>query len=160
MSDIQTLRRVLGESRTIAVVGLSADWFRPSYFAAKYMQEHGYRVVPVNPKYDRILGERCYPELRAIPDDVDIVDVFRTPDACPAIARDAVAIGARTLWLQLGVISEDAKRIAEAGGLAVVMDHCVKIEYARLFGGLNWFGVNTRLISSRRPPARPHPSSH
>ncbi len=151
MTDIPTLRRVLKEARTIAVVGLSADWFRPSYFAAKYMQEHGYRIIPVNPKYPEILGERCYPNLRAIPEKVDIVDVFRKPADCVPIAADAVAIGARTLWLQIGVINDEAKRIAEAAGLTVVMDRCVKIEYARLFGGLNWFGVNTKIISARRP---------
>lgn len=151
MSDIPTLRRILRETRTIAVVGLSADWFRPSYFAAKYMQEHGYRIIPVNPRYPEILGEKCYPDLRSIPEPVDLVDVFRRPADTPDIARDAVAIGARTLWLQIGVINDEARRIAEAGGLEVVMDRCVKIEYARLFGGLNWFGVNTRLISARRP---------
>ncbi len=155
MSDIQTLRRVLGESRTLAVVGLSADWYRPSNFAAKYMQEHGYRVIPVNPKYPEILGEKCYPDLRSIPEPVDLVDVFRKPADCVPIARDAVAIGAKVLWLQIGVINEEAKRIAEAGGLTVVMDRCVKIEYGRLFGGLHWFGVNTRLISARRPRSIP-----
>lgn len=151
MSDIVTLRRVLRDTRTLAVVGLSADWFRPSYFAAKYMQEHGYRVIPVNPKYDEILGEKCYPSLAAIPEPVDVVDVFRKPADAPAIAREAVAIGSKTLWLQIGVVSDEARQIAEAAGLTVVMDRCVKIEYARLFGGLNWFGVNTRLISARRP---------
>lgn len=151
MSDIQTLRRVLHESRTIAVVGLSADWFRPSYFAAKYMQAHGYRIIPVNPKYSEILGEKSYPDLASIPDKVDIVDVFRKPADALAVAEQAIAIGARTLWLQIGVINEEAKRKAEAAGLTVIMDRCVKIEYARLFGGLNWFGVNTKVISARRP---------
>jgi uncharacterized protein len=151
MSDIQTLRRVLSESRTLAVVGLSADWYRPSNFAAKYMQEHGFRVIPVNPKYAEILGEKCYPDLRSIPEPVDLVDVFRKPQDCLPIAQDAVAIGAKVLWLQIGVINEEAKRIAEAAGLTVVMNRCVKIEYARLFGGLHWFGVNTRIISARRP---------
>ncbi len=151
MSDIQTLRRVLRESRTIAVVGLSADWFRPSYFAAKYMQERGYRVIPVNPKYAEILGEKSYPDLASIAERVDMVDVFRKPaDALP-IAEQAIAIGARTLWLQIGVINEEAKQKAEQAGLTVVMDRCVKIEYARLFGGLGWFGVNTKVISARRP---------
>ncbi|MDG3064443.1 CoA-binding protein [Thauera mechernichensis] len=151
MSDIQTLRRVLRESRTIAVVGLSADWFRPSYFAAKYMQERGYRIIPVNPKYAEILGEKCYPDLASIPEPVDMVDVFRkSADALP-IAEQAIAIGAKSLWLQIGVINEEAKQKAEAAGLTVVMDRCVKIEYARLFGGLGWFGVNTKVISSRRP---------
>ena len=156
MSDIATLRRVLRDNRTLAIVGLSADWFRPSNFAAKYMQEHGYKVIPVNPKYDEILGEKCYPDLRSIPVAVDMVDVFRKPADCVPIAADAIAIGAKTLWLQIGVINEEARRIAEAAGLTVVMDRCVKIEYARLFGGLNWFGVNTRVISSRRPNWIPH----
>jgi predicted CoA-binding protein len=151
MSTIARLRRLLKDNHTIAVVGLSADWFRPSYFAAKYMQAHGYRVIPVNPKYDEILGEKCYPDLKSIPDKVDIVDVFRKPADCVPIARDAVAIGAKVLWLQIGVINDEASRIATAAGLDVVMDRCVKIEYARLFGGLGWFGVNTKVISSRRP---------
>lgn len=156
MNDINTLRRVLRESRTLAVVGLSADWYRPSYFAASYMQEHGYRIIPVNPKYDRILGERSYPSLSAIEEPVDLVDVFRKPADAPAIAAEAVRSGAKVLWLQIGVVSEEARRIAEAAGLTVVMDRCVKIEYARLFGGLNWFGVNTRIISSHRPTTLPY----
>ena len=151
MSDISTLRTVLKSCHTLAVVGLSAEWHRPSYFAAKYMQEHGYRIIPVNPKYPEILGEKCYPSLAAIPEPVDMVDVFRKPEDCPPIAREAVAIGAKVLWLQLGVVSPEAQAIAQAAGLTVVMDHCVKIEYARLFGGLNWMGVNTGIVSSRRP---------
>ncbi len=151
MSDIVTLRRILAESRTIAVVGLSADWFRPSYFAAKYMQEHGYRIVPVNPRYPEILGERCYPTLSAIPFKVDIVDVFRkTADVLP-IAQEAVAIGAKCLWQQIGVINEHAQALALQNGLDSVVDRCVKIEHARLLGGLNWAGVNTRIISAKRP---------
>ena len=156
MSDIITLRRVFRDCRNLAIVGLSADWFRPSNFAAKYMQEHGYKVIPVNPKYGEILGEKCYPDLRAIPEPVDLVDVFRKPADCLPIAEDAVAIGAKVLWLQIGVINEAAKQLAEAAGLTVVMDRCVKIEYARLYVGLNWFGVNTHVISSRRPNWIPH----
>jgi predicted CoA-binding protein len=151
MDDINTLRRILRESKVIAVVGLSADWFRPSYFAAKYMQEHGYRVIPVNPKYPEILGEKCYPSLRDIRQPVDMVDVFRkTADVMP-IAEDAVRIGAKVLWQQLGVRNEEAAARARAGGLETVMDRCVKIEHGRLFGGLNWVGVNTRVISAKRP---------
>jgi uncharacterized protein len=150
MSTIAQLRHILKNSHTIAIVGLSADWWRPSYFAAKYMQEHGYRIIPVNPKYTEVLGEKCYPTLEAIPDAVDIVDVFRKSEDCAPIAQQAVAIGAKTLWLQLGVENTEAKQIAETAGLAVVMNRCVKIEYARLFGGLGWFGVNTGVISSRR----------
>ena len=132
MNDITTLRRVLRDSHTIAVVGLSAEWHRPSYIATKYMQEHGYKIVPVNPKYPEILGEKCYPDLASIPFAVDMVDVFRKPQDCEPIAQQAVAIGAKVLWLQLGVINEEAQRIAEDAGLTVVMDRCVKIEYARL----------------------------
>ena len=151
MSDIPTLRRILAENRVIAVVGLSADWFRPSYFAAKYMQEHGYRIIPVNPKYDEILGEKCYQTLREIPGRVDIVDCFRKTEDILPIARDAIAIGAKVLWQQLGVKSDAAAQLARAAGLDSVMDRCVKIEHARLFGGLNWVGVNTRVISAKRP---------
>jgi predicted CoA-binding protein len=151
MDDINTLRRILRESRVLAVVGLSADWYRPSFFAAKYMQEHGYRVIPVNPKYDSILGERCYKSLRDIPEKVDLVDIFRkTQDVMP-IAEEAIAIGAKVLWQQLGVKNEPAAAKARAAGLETVMDRCVKIEHGRLFGGLNWVGVNTKVISAKRP---------
>lgn len=149
--DINTLRRILRENHTIAVVGLSADWFRPSYFAAKYLQEHGYRIIPVNPRYSTILGEKCYASLRDVPEKVDIVDVFRkTQDVMP-VAEDAIAVGARVLWQQLGVKNEAAADRARAAGLLSVMDRCVKIEHGRLFGGLNWIGVNTRVISAKRP---------
>src|SRR5581483_4679729 len=151
MDDINELRRILRENRVIAVVGLSADWFRPSYFAAKYMLEHGYQVVPVNPKYGEILGQKCYKSLRDIPQKVDIVDVFRKTQDVPPIAEDAIAIGARVLWQQLGVKNEAAAARARAAGLDAVMDRCVKIEHGRLFGGLNWVGVNTRVISAKRP---------
>ena len=149
--DINALRRILRNSKTIAVVGLSADWFRPSYFAAKYMQEHGYRVIPVNPKYAEILGEKCYRSLCDIPEPVDIVDVFRkTADVMP-IAEDAIRIRAKVLWQQLGVRNEEAAAKARAAGLEAVLDRCVKIEHGRLFGGLNWVGVNTKVISAKRP---------
>ena len=149
--DIASLRRILKSCRTIAVVGLSAEWHRPSYFAAKYMQEHGYRIVPVNPRYDSILGERCYPTLEDIPFPVDMVDVFRREADVPPIARSAVAIGAKCLWQQLGVKSAEAERLAHAAGLDTVMNRCVKIEHGRLFGGLGWVGVNTGVISAKRP---------
>lgn len=150
-NDIETLRDILARARTIAVVGLSADWFRPSYFAAKYMLEHGYRVIPVNPKYSEVLGEKCYPSLEAVDQPIDIVDVFRRAQDLPPIANVAVKVGARVLWQQLGVASADADRIAREAGLASVFDRCVKIEHARIFGGLNWVGVNTGIISARRP---------
>jgi hypothetical protein len=149
--DISSLRRILQACRTIAVVGLSAEWHRPSFFAAKYMQQHGYRVIPVNPRYEQILGERCFPSLEAIDVPVDMVDVFRKPADVLPIAQSAVAIGAKCLWQQLGVINLQADALAREAGLDSVMDRCVKIEHARLFGGLHWAGVNTRVISARRP---------
>ena len=149
--DISTLRRILRDCKTIAVVGLSAEWHRPSYFAAKYLQQHGYRVVPVNPRYGEVLGERCYPSLAEIPHPVDLVDVFRRSEDVLPIARQAIAIGARCLWQQIGVKNIEADQLARAAGLDSVLDRCVKIEHARLFGGLHWAGVNTRVISARRP---------
>lgn len=151
MSDIPTLRRILAQTHTIAVVGLSADWFRPSFFAAKYMQEHGYRIIPVNPKYPEILGEKAYRSLADIPEKVDLVDCFRKTDDILPIAHEAIAIGARVLWQQLGVINHEAEALVCAAGMESVMDRCVKIEHARLMGGLNWAGVNTKVISAKRP---------
>jgi predicted CoA-binding protein len=148
--DIATLRRILGQARTIAVVGLSAEWHRPSYFAAKYMQEHGYRVIPVNPRYREVLGERCHPSLTDIDEKVDIVDVFRRTEDVLPIARDAIAIEARCLWQQIGVVNLEAERLVVAAGLDSVKNRCVKIEHARLFGGLHWAGVNTGVISAKR----------
>ena len=149
--DSNTLRRILKENRVLAIVGLSANWHRPSHFAAKYMLEHGYRVIPVNPQYQEVLGQKCYASLLEIPEKVDLVSVFRkTADVMP-VAEDAIAIGARVLWQQLGVRNEAAAAKARAAGLETVMDRCVKIEHGRLFGGLNWVGVNTRVISAKRP---------
>ena len=149
--DIATLRRILRTSRTIAIVGLSAEWHRPSFFAAKYLQEHGYRVVPVNPRYPEILGERCHATLTTIDVPVDIVDVFRRTEDVMPIAEQAIVIGAKCLWQQIGVKNEAAAALAASAGLEVVMNRCVKIEHGRLFGGLNWAGVNTGVISARRP---------
>ncbi len=154
-NDIETLRRILARSRVIAVVGLSADWYRPSFFAAKYMQSHGYRIVPVNPRYPSILGETCYPALDAIPPEiaraVDIVDCFRrTADILP-IAEQAIAIRARVLWQQIGVKNLEADALVRSKGMDSVMDRCVKIEHARLFGGLEWAGVDTGIVSAKRP---------
>ena len=151
VDDIPGLRRILKTSKVIAVVGLSGDWFRPSYFAAKYMIEHGYTVIPVNPRYEEILGRKSYKSLRDIPTKVDIVDCFRKTEDIAPIADDAIAIGAKVLWQQLGVKNTEAARRAETAGLETVMDRCVKIEHARLFGGLNWCGVNTKVISAKRP---------
>ncbi len=146
------LRRILREVRTIAMVGASPDWNRPSYFAMKYLQIKGYRVIPVNPKAigQEILGERVYVSLRDIPEKVDMVDIFRAAAAVPPIVEDAIAIGAKVLWMQLGVRHDAAARQAEEAGLTVIMNRCPKIEYGRLNRELSWGGVNSRIISSKR----------
>lgn len=156
MADINTIRNTLNENKTIAVVGLSANESRPSFFAAKYMQDHGYKIIPVNPRYDNILGQTCYPDLASIPEPVDIVDVFQRADRVMPTAQASIEIGAKVLWLQLGVINEEAAALAKNAGLEVVMNRCVKIEYARLFGGLGFLGVSTGIISSRRPRVVPY----
>ncbi len=150
MQAIETLRRVLTENRTIAVVGLSAKWYRPSYFAAKYLLDHGYRVIPVNPGQGSIFGQTCYPSVSAVPEAIDLVDIFRRPEDVPPIVDEAIAVGARAVWMQIGVVHEEAAQKARDTGLDVVMDRCMKIEYARLFGGLNFVGVNTGIISAKR----------
>ena len=151
MSDIATLRRILNEYKRVAVVGLSADWSRPSYFAAKYLLDQGFEIIPVNPKYDEILGQKCYPDLKSIPSAVDIVDLFQRTERVPPFVDDAIAIKAKLVWMQLGIVHEEAAQKACEAGLEVIMDRCMKIEYARLFGGLNTIGVNTGIISAKRP---------
>ena len=150
MSDTNQIRRILMDTRVIAMVGLSAKWHRPSYFAAKYLIDHGYRVIPVNPNYDEILGQKCYPDLKSIPDPVDVVDLFQRVELCPDYAREGVEIGAKIIWLQLGLCSDEARRITEEGGLEYVENRCMKIEHGRIFGGLNFMGVDTKIISSTR----------
>ena len=157
-TDIETLRRILHDNRRIAVVGISADWHRPSYFVGKYLLEHGYAMIPVNPRYSEVLGQRCYPTLEAAREagPIDMVDCFRRSEDIGPLAEEAVRIGAKCLWMQLSVVNEPAKARAVAAGLHVVMDRCVKIEHGRLFGGLNWAGVNTRIVSSKRPRQLPY----
>ncbi len=150
MADTNQIRRILLETKTIAMVGLSAKWHRPSYFAAKYLNDHGYRVIPVNPNYDEILGEQCYPDLESIPVKIDIVDLFQRAELTPGYAEQAVQIGARVVWLQLRIKNPEAEKIASEGGLEYVEDRCVKIEHGRIFGGLNFMGVDTKIISSTR----------
>lgn len=151
MTDIKDLRRILNDYRRVAIVGLSADWSRPSNFAAKYLIDHGFEVIPVNPKYDEILGQKCYADLEDIPTPVDVVDLFQRVDRIPPFVDQAIKIGAKVVWMQLGIIHEEAAQKARDAGLEVVMDRCMKIEYARLFGGLNTIGVNTGVISAQRP---------
>jgi len=148
----ELLLDIYRRTRTVAMVGISPKWNRPSYFVMRYLQHKGFRVIPVNPRATDapILGERVYPDLESVPDDVDVVDVFRRPDETPALARSAVAIGAKVLWMQLGIRNDETASIAGVGGLTVVQDRCMKIEYGRLSGELAWSGINTRIVSSRR----------
>jgi predicted CoA-binding protein len=148
--DPETIRRVLGYARTVAVVGLSSNVLRASNFVAYYLKLHGLRVIPVNPREREVYGQPAYPSLLEVPDPVDVIDVFRQPDAVPAIAQEAVKVGAKALWLQFGVISPEGAAIAAAGGLDVVMDRCMKIEHARYLGQMHWLGLNTGRITSRR----------
>jgi uncharacterized protein len=148
--DPLVIRSILQNARTIAIVGLSSNVLRPSNFVGFYLQRHGYRIVPVNPNEDQVLGEKAYGSLREIPFHVDVVDVFRAPPFVPAIAEEAVAIGADALWLQFGVISSEGARIAERGGIQVVMDRCMKVEHARNLGRMHWLGFNTGVIASVR----------
>jgi uncharacterized protein len=148
--DPLTIQRVLLSAKTIAIVGLSDNELRASHFVGYYLKRHGYRVIPVNPRQSEILGQKCYPSLLDVPEQVDIVDVFRAPDALPGIARDAVAIHASTLWCQFGVINEEGARIAEEGGLTVIVDRCLKVEHARYLGRMHWLGFNTQRITSVR----------
>ena len=151
MTDIVTLRRILNTHKRVAMVGLSADWWRPSFFAAKYLLEHGFEVIPVNPKYEEILGQKCYSDLNSIPTPVDVVDLFQKAERVPLFVDAAIEIGAKVVWMQLGIINEEAAQKTRDAGLEVVMDRCMKIEYARIFGGLNTIGVNTKIISAKRP---------
>ena len=148
--DSLTIQRVLHSARTIAVVGLSGNQLRASNFVGYYLRRHGYNVIPVNPRETEILGQKCYPSLSDIPEPVDIVNVFRAPDALPPIAREAVAIGAGALWCQFGVINQEGARIAEDGGVTVIMDRCLKVEHARYVGRMHWLGFNTGRITSVR----------
>lgn len=154
--DIPTIRRILKENHTVAMVGLSADWYRPSYFAAKYLQDHGFRVIPVNPRYEEILGEKCYGSVQDIPDAIDVVDCFRRTGDIPPLADAAIEVGAKVLWMQLGIVNEEAAAKAREAGLEVIMNRCMKIEFARMFGGLNFIGVNTKIISAKRPMWLPY----
>ena len=148
--DRRTIQKIVLNAHTVAIVGLSASELRASNFVGYYLQRHGYRVIPVNPNEEHVLGEQAYPSLRDVPEQIDVVDVFRDPAAVPEIAREAVEIGAGALWLQFGVISPEGARIAQEGGLAVVMDRCLKIEHARLLGRMHWMGFDTGVIAGSR----------
>ena len=145
-------RRILERCRRIAMVGLSSNPFRPSHFAAIYLIAEGYDVTPVNPRETEVLGRKCYPALLDVPDPIEVVDIFREPAAVPEIVDQAIARQAKVVWMQLGVIHEEAAQKARDAGIEVVMDRCMKIEHARFFGGLNTIGLNTGVISSARRP--------
>lgn len=147
----KAIRDILDDSRTIAMVGLSANWYRPSYFAAKYLLDRGYKVIPVNPNYEEILDQACYPDLASIKEPVDVVDLFQRAEAIPRYVEASAALDAKVLWMQLGIVNDEAASAARTHGMTVVMDRCMKIEYARLMGGLTWAGVNTGVISAKRP---------
>ena len=148
--DPATIQSVLNSAKTVAVVGLSKNELRASHFVGFYLRRHGYRVIPVNPREQEILGEPSCRSLTDVPVPVDIVNVFRAPDALPGIATEAVAIGAKNLWCQFSVINEEGARIAEDGGLSVIMDRCIKVEHARYLGRMHWLGFNTQRITSVR----------
>jgi len=148
--DALTIQRVLHHARTVAIVGLSTNELRASYFVGYYLKRHGYHVIPVNPREREVLGEKCFASLADVPVRVDVVNVFRAPDALPAIAAEAVRIAAGTLWCQYTVINEEGARIAENGGVSVVMDRCIKVEHARYIGRMHWLGFNTQRITSVR----------
>lgn len=150
--DPLVIQRILHTSKTVAIVGLSSNRLRASYFVGFYLQRHGYRIIPVNPRETEVLGEPSYASLRDVPGPVDVVNVFRAPDALPAIAHDAVAVGASALWCQFNVVNEEGARIAEEGGLSIVMDRCIKVEHARYAGRMNWLGFNTGIVTSVRGP--------
>ena len=148
--DVSTIRRLLAETRTIAIVGLSSEPQKASHFVGSYLRHVGYRIVPVNPRGGRILDQAVYPDLSAIPETVDLVVVFRPPIEALGLAGQAVAIGARALWLQLRIVNFDAAELALGAGLAVVMDKCVKLEHGRFAGTLHWGGMNTEIVSARK----------
>jgi len=151
--DAVVIREILHTARTIAIVGLSSNVLRPSHFVGFYLQRHGYQIVPVNPNETEVLGEKAYASLSEVPFHIDVVDVFRAPAFVPAIAEEAVRIGASSLWLQFGVISIEGARIAERGGLKVVVDRCMKVEHARNMGRMHWLGFNTGVVGSQRQAA-------
>jgi predicted CoA-binding protein len=148
--DPREIARIIRTARTVAIVGLSSNELRPSNFVGFYLKRHGYRVIPVNPRESEVFGALSYPSLADVPEPIDVVDVFRRPEAVPAIAEEAVAVGAGALWLQFGVISAEGTEIARRGGLAVVQDRCMKVEHARYLGRMHWLGFNTHRISARR----------
>jgi predicted CoA-binding protein len=150
LQDPLTIQRVLYNAKTVAIVGLSPNELRASYFVGYYLRRHGYTVIPVNPRETEILGQKSFKSLADVPERIDIVNVFRAPDALPGIAEEAVKVGASNLWCQFGVINAEGAAIAESGGLTVVMDRCIKVEHARYVGRMHWLGFNTQRITSVR----------
>ena len=150
LQDTNTIQQILKKMRRVAVVGISANEVRPSYFVAYYLQRMGFDIIPVNPRYEKVLGERCYPSLADIPEPPEVVDVFRRPEEIGEIVDESMAVGAKALWLQFGVINEKEAIRAQKSGLAVIMDRCMKIEHGRYKGSLQWAGMRTGVITARR----------
>lgn len=148
--DPKVIRDIMLTAKTVAIVGLSSNELRASHFVGFYLKRHGYRVIPVNPRETEVLREKSYSSLLDVPGPIDVVDVFRAPEHVPEIARQAVKVGAKALWLQFGVISPEGAEIARNGGLQVVMDRCMKVEHARSVGRMHWYGLNTGTISAQR----------
>jgi predicted CoA-binding protein len=146
--DPDVIRRVLREARTIAIVGISTDKYKASHMVGAYLQYEGYRIIPVNPNADEILGERCYPDVRSIPEPIDVVDIFRPARECPAIVQQAIEKGARCVWMQLRIVNMEAAEMAERAGLTVIMDRCIKMEHGRYNNSLHWVGMNTEIITA------------
>jgi predicted CoA-binding protein len=151
--DRKIMREIMLTAKTVAIVGLSSNELRASHFVGFYLKRHGYQVIAVNPNETEVFGEKSYATLSDIPVPVDVVDVFRAPQYVPAIAEEAVKIGAKALWLQFGVISPEGAEIARRGGLQVVMDRCMKVEHARSVGRMHWYGLNTGTVSAQREPS-------
>ena len=150
MMNDDVLKKILSRTKTVAVVGISKNWNRPSNFVAKYLKEHGYKIIPINPSYDEVLGLECYPSVSKVPGEIDMVNCFRKPTELGNILAEVIEKKVTKLWLQIGVVNHDVREAAQKKGVSVVMDRCIKIEHARLFGGLNFVGVNTGVISSKR----------
>lgn len=148
--DVNVIRTTLSSARNIAMVGLSDKQERASNFVGRYLKSEGYTIIPVNPQFTEILGEKCYPDLKSIPVPVDVVDIFRRPDMVMDIVKDAIAIKAKVVWMQLGIVNREAAELALANGLRVVMDSCLKMEHGRYTGNLHWAGMNTEIVTARK----------
>ena len=148
--DVEVIRDLLHRGNTIAMVGLSDKKERASNFVGAYMKSEGYKIIPVNPLKQEILGEKCYPDLKSVPVKIDIVDIFRRPDEIVPVVKEAIEVGAKAIWMQLGIVNREAAELARANGLLVVMDRCLKMEHGRYSGALHWAGMNTEIVTAKK----------